>query len=264
MTVQFQTWYADALRAWGVTVHETPGWQTRTYTPGGDRPAPAFDPEAILVHHTGTPRPADQGNAVPTLHVAVQGRSDLPGPLYAILIGWDACAYLVAAGRTNHGGEGGPLDGITSANRQMIGIALEGAGGDYTDEMLLCAQRVSAALLHRLGQPYGRCWAHREWTHRKPDITVDMTAFRWAVTAETDRRPTTTTTTTPTEDPMVYGLHHFGEGVDTIDRLYQHHRGAYPERGERKYWAGELLAKLRAGADPGPVYATLDAALAGE
>lgn len=261
MTLIYQTWYADTLRAAGITVHETPGWQTRTYIPE-DKPIPGFQPEAVLVHHTGTPRPQDRNNAVPTLHTAVHGRDDLPGPLYAILIGWDAAAYLVAAGRTNHGGEGGPLAGITSANRQMIGLALEGAGDDYTADMLYTAHRVTAALLCHLNAHLGNCWAHREWTRRKPDITVDMDDYRWAVAVEATRPHFTYTT--PQEDPMVYGLHHFGAGVRTINELYLHHRGAYPSTDERKYWSGELLAKLVVGADPAPVYAELHRQLSGE
>jgi hypothetical protein len=237
------TWLADELRAWGLTVHETVGWRTRHY-PG------AYEPVGVLVHHTGTAR---SGQSVPTLRTVTRGRSDLPGPLYAALIGWDAEIRIVAAGRCNHAGRGGPLGGITSGNQGLVGVALEGPGG-FTAEMVHTAHIATAAILARLGQEPARCWGHKEWDPgRKPDPGgVDMDDFRWAVQTETNNHQ---------ETGMPYTLHDLGVAMTTVDNLYLAHRGAWPSDRERRDWAKDLAVKLAAGQDPNATYQWLTDAL---
>ena len=72
-------WLADVLRAEGCKVSETSGWKSRAR--GG-----AYDPSAVLNHHTATPS-AGPNNPNPTLNLCINGRSDLPGPLCQVMIG---------------------------------------------------------------------------------------------------------------------------------------------------------------------------------
>lgn len=162
-----------ALRGSGYPVHEVSGWRTRK------RPNGSFTPKGVLVHDTVG---AQTGDA-PTLNVATNGRSDLPGPLYNVLIGRSGKIYLIAAGRCAHAGSGS-LPGVASGNRQLYGVALENAGGDikqpYPPVQLLSLKAVVASINDALGVPFSNVWGHKEYAPgRKIDPWgIDMDGFR--------------------------------------------------------------------------------------
>ena len=96
-------WMARALRRSGLVVKEVKGWRSR------GRPL-SFDPRGVVFHHTASNR---NSGPRPALGTVLDGRqlpdgTFLPGPLCNILVGRDNVVYLVAAGRANHAGLGGP------------------------------------------------------------------------------------------------------------------------------------------------------------
>jgi hypothetical protein len=168
-------WLADNLRAAGLPVQEVTGWQTR----GSD----SFAPLGVLVHHTAAP----QGKVAPSLTVVVNGREGLSGPLCQVLIDRNAIVHVIAAGRANHAGTGGPLPDVpvNLGNHHLIGIEAEhdGRNEPWTPRMIDTMHMATAAILTRLGKPAAHCWGHKEWAPtRKPDpVGIDMDQFRAAV-----------------------------------------------------------------------------------
>ena len=181
-------WLADELRAWGLDVVEVTGWRDRA------RPG-AFDPVGCLIHHTAAPGPKD----APSLQVCIDGRRDLPGPLCQLLVARSGKVYVISAGRCNHAGAGGPLDGVKDGNGQLVGIELEndGIGEPWPANQLAAAQRATAAVLKGLGGG-GSVWGHKEWAPgRKSDPTFDMAEHRNAVRGLLYPKEPTTVPTNP-------------------------------------------------------------------
>lgn len=169
------TWLADALQDAGLKVMAMAGWLEA----GGDR----FDPVGVLIHHTG----GKIGLNAPSLNVVRNGRPQdnppLPGPLCQILIGRDGTCYLIASGKANHAGRGGPLSLIPKdgGNARLVGIELEnnGLGEPYPPVQRATAEVATAVVLNHLGRPAANCWGHKEWAPgRKPDPLFDMNQFR--------------------------------------------------------------------------------------
>jgi N-acetyl-anhydromuramyl-L-alanine amidase AmpD len=118
------------------------------------------------------------------LGLVVQGTSEVAGPLCNILIGRNGRVILIAAGRSNHAGLGGPLRGIPkdSANMHTIGVEVEndGIGEAWTRELLRAVDTTFTVLLDFVGQGPVRHFGHKEWApHRKIDPAgVGMDADR--------------------------------------------------------------------------------------
>jgi LysM domain/N-acetylmuramoyl-L-alanine amidase len=178
-------WMAAALRESGLVVKEVKGWRTR------GRPV-SFDPRGVVFHHTASNR---NSGPRPALGTVLNGRtladgSPLPGPLCNILVGRDSVMYLVAAGRANHAGLGGPWRNIPvdSGNKYMIGVEVEndGIGEPFSKELLQACEVAFATLLVRLGRGAGFLAGHKEWApHRKTDpARVQMDQFRQRVAKE--------------------------------------------------------------------------------
>ena len=117
----------------------------------------------MLWHHTGTH--ASASNPAPTLNTCIHGRSDLPGPLCQVLVGYDGTCHVIAAGRANHAGE---CDGFGpfatgDGNAQLVGIEID---YDGTQPMSAAQQdaatRVSAACLSRFGRGPDHVATHKE------------------------------------------------------------------------------------------------------
>ena len=102
---------ATRLRAAGLTVREVAGWKTRGRDFAGV--SPPFAPKGCVNHHTAGP-PKVSGSLTPSLRIVIEGRSDLPGPLCNVYLGYDNVAYVVAAGVANHAGlpDGGSCRGM--------------------------------------------------------------------------------------------------------------------------------------------------------
>jgi hypothetical protein len=137
------TWLADVLRAAGCTVIEEDGWKTR----GRDG---SFTPKAIMLHHDASPA-GETSNGVDVIR---DGRPGLAGPLSQLWLAYDGTWHVVAAGRANHAGEGGPWGVVSTddGNGDAIGIETD----HTTDEKWSDPQRSEAlrgvhALAQRLG-----------------------------------------------------------------------------------------------------------------
>src|SRR6266542_4137108 len=174
------TWMAAALRENGLRVREVKGWKTR------GRPS-SFSPRGVVFHHTASNA---KSGAAPALGICVKGRSDLPGPLCNVMVGRDGTVYLIAAGRANHAGLGGPLRSIPkdSGNMYMAGVEVEndGVGEPFRKELLQVCEVVFATLLLGLRRRAKMLVGHKEWApHRKSDpARIDMDQFRHRVAQE--------------------------------------------------------------------------------
>lgn len=167
---------ATKLKAAGLRVVETNGWQTR----GSN----VFSPRGSVNHHTAS---GPRGSA-PSLGVCINGRSDLSGPLCNVLQSREADGadifFVIAAGRANHAGPGG-WRGL-SGNSSVYGLEIEHTGVDPLPESRQrLAARCHAALGRGLFDERFVC-QHFEWATpkgRKTDAAthVDPGQFRSVV-----------------------------------------------------------------------------------
>jgi N-acetyl-anhydromuramyl-L-alanine amidase AmpD len=161
------------LRAAGVEVLELPGWETR----GADW---ARVPRGIVDHHDASTRKAGEWGA---LGIIRDGRPDVPGPLAQFQIGrcLDGVARVavVAAGRANHAGKGGPLLGAPrdSGNSWLYGAeaANDGVSEPYTDAAHRAHDILFRAVIDVCRVGASNVVGHREWAPgRKSDPRYDM------------------------------------------------------------------------------------------
>jgi N-acetylmuramoyl-L-alanine amidase len=154
------TWLADTLRAAGLRVIETPGWQNRSH-------GPMSDVRGVLCHHT-----AGGGNS--DWVIVRDGRAGLPGPLAHLVLEKDGSFRVIAAGKCWHAG---PADSSSIASRvacttqngneHMIGIEGVSAGTAWTAAQREAYPRGVAALLRHEGLGADRCIGHKEWAPRR-------------------------------------------------------------------------------------------------
>lgn len=169
-----------ALQAQGLDVLPGAGWEDR------GRPG-TFTPVGVLLHDTVG---AATGDA-PSLDLVTHGRQGLSGPLYHVLIARSGTVHLIAGGRANHAGLGGPIGPVPRGrgNEHLVGVAFENAGGGirqpYTTEQLAVVPVVCAVVLDVLGVPRSHCWGHDEYAPgRKIDPwNLDVALFRVTVAA---------------------------------------------------------------------------------
>jgi hypothetical protein len=169
--VSHQTGILAALRDWGLTVVEVPGWQTRGSSD--------FDPKGHVVHHDVVPDQPGDNDRVPS--IIINGRSDLPGPLANFWLEKDGNVHLCAAGRANHAGEGG-WNGL-SGNSTVWGTEMNNLGtpaDPWPDRQLEAMYRLAAATCDFSGSPVRNVCGHKEWapTRKIDPHTINMNAFR--------------------------------------------------------------------------------------
>lgn len=134
---------AARLRRYGVGIRYIDGWQDR------GRPM-TFAPRGILDHHDAS---SDKSGTWGSLGIIVTGRDIIPGPLsqFQIARHTDPLLAIIAAGRANHAGTGGPWNGIPqdSGNRYLYGAekANNGLGEPYSAGALYAAECLFAAVL---------------------------------------------------------------------------------------------------------------------
>lgn len=167
---------AEALRAEGCRVVEVAGWQTRGH-------AGYFKPVGGLKHHTGGRN---------DLHVVVNGRSDLPGPLGNLYLARDGVVHVVAAGVAWHAGAGSSVvlaeikravpskgdarargleDDYRQGNHDLFGVEVENDGREpLTKAQVEALPRLMAAACKFYGFKPNAWRHHREWTRRKVDM----------------------------------------------------------------------------------------------
>jgi hypothetical protein len=166
------TGIANRLRAAGLRVVECDGWQHRGSS--------SFGPGGSVNHHTA----GGASGTCPSLNTCINGRPDLAGPLCNVMQSREAdptadIAYVIAAGRANHAGEGG-WRGL-SGNSSVYGLEIEHTGVSP----LGAARQETAARIHAAmfaGDP-GMVCQHHEWTDRKIDAATDVDPdhFRYLV-----------------------------------------------------------------------------------
>jgi hypothetical protein len=165
-------WLPDALRDEGLPIAVVSGWKTR------GTPEP-FAPRGAMFHHTASGR---QSGVAPSLSIVTHGRPDLPGPLCQVLVDRKGTAHVVASGRANHAGLGGPWRDIplNSGNSFLVGVEVEndGVGEPWTETVLDACDAVFAAILKHLGRDASWCVGHKEYTSRKIDPSLDMGRYR--------------------------------------------------------------------------------------
>lgn len=187
------------LRAWGLTVVEVDGWQTRG--------KPTLTPLIVIRHHTA----GSSKGEIPSLRILVNGRSDLPGPLCQVALGRSGTVHIVASGKANHAGDGrwNDVDGGASDNSKCVGVEAENDGYQPWPQVQLDAwDRLDACLLETIGAPPRHLCSHREWaipSGRKVDPhSMPMAVVRDRVARLLSRGPAGTTTPTeptpPTEE----------------------------------------------------------------
>ncbi|MET9272092.1 LysM peptidoglycan-binding domain-containing protein [Kribbella sp. NPDC003557] len=154
-------WMADAFRSNGLKVLEVTGWKTR------GRPG-TFEPRGVVFHHTASGR---NGGSAPSIKTVLNGRPGIPGPLCQVLIGRDLTVRVIAAGRANHAGLGGPIIGIPkdSGNSFLIGVEVEndGVGETWTPGLLQTCDTVFATLLLGLRRQPAMLIGHKEWAPKR-------------------------------------------------------------------------------------------------
>jgi len=150
-------WLADAFRKNGLHVLEVEGWKTK------GRPG-TFEPRGVIFHHTAS---AKNGGSAPALGTVLNGRPGINGPLCQVLVGRDRTVRLIAAGRANHAGKGGPFRNIPkdSGNAFLIGVEVEndGIGEKWSPELLQTCDLVFATLLLGLRRQADWLIGHKEW-----------------------------------------------------------------------------------------------------
>jgi hypothetical protein len=162
-----------ALKRAGLKTRKVQGWETRGRFPAKFR--------ATTFHHTASNK--NSGDA-PCLGLVTRGTSLVPGPLCNILISRSGVVYLVAAGKANHAGLGGPLRGVpeNSANLMSVGFECEndGRGEPWGRKQLEAINLATAVTLRFLGRRARRHFAHKEWApRRKSDPAgIDMVRDR--------------------------------------------------------------------------------------
>lgn len=169
----YQRWLSSAIQAAGVNTRTVNGWESK-----GAGNVDIYRPFVIVVHCTATKQ---YSSDFPTLNTVINGRSDLPGPLYNVLIGrFSGDAYIIAAGPTRNAGQGG-WNGA-SHNAHTIGVAWEHDNLD--EEISTTAYRnmvkTVAAISLRAGIAIENICGHKEWAPgRKTDpVFLNMDQFR--------------------------------------------------------------------------------------
>lgn len=171
-------WLPSVLINAGLKVAMVEGWEDRGR---GD----VREIQGVICHHTST---NVLGSNMPTLHTLIHGRSDLRGPLSQLGLGRDGTYYVIAAGRSNHAGEGIWM-GLTNGNAHFLGIEAENTGRSndfpWPEVQLDAYHRGVAAILNHIGRSAEFCAGHREYAlprGRKPDPIFEMDKFRSVVT----------------------------------------------------------------------------------
>lgn len=164
------SWLPAVLGKAGLKVALVDGWLTRGRGPMAQKI------EGVICHHTAGPR---NGN-MPSLGILKDGRTDLPGPLSQLGLGRDGTYYVIAAGKSNHGGMGS-WQGF-SGNDKFIGIEAENTGDSiepWSPVQYEAYVKGIAAILNYLDLPTIMCCGHKEYAHnRKIDPTFNMDEFR--------------------------------------------------------------------------------------
>lgn len=177
-------WLADVLRSAGVNVVETDGWQT--YRPEYNLLSAYGAPstlQGVVCHHTASPTTSTLAT---NLHVVKNGNSVAPGPVAQAMLWRDGTYYIIAAGKANHAGKGGPYSDwlpLDTGNDRMLSVEAvnNGIGELWLPEMLDAYEIGVAAILKFLGLPSDRAITHNEWAPTRKIDPAGPTGGRIAI-----------------------------------------------------------------------------------
>jgi hypothetical protein len=220
---------ADAFRENGLTVREVKGWTTR------GRPG-TFDPRGVVFHHTAS---GSRSGSAPSLKTCTNGRPDVAGPLCNVMVGRDSTVFVIAAGKANHAGTGGPYRNIprNSANAFMVGVEVENDGTheEWTPALLRTCDIVFSTLLIGLRRSPSWLIGHKEWApSRKIDPHRLVMDDRRRQVARQIQRLTDPGNTPP-------AAHHIVKSGDTLFRIARIHRMSVPELMRLNHLEGSLI-----------------------
>lgn len=167
----FYTDAADVLRAAGLTVVESDGWQTRARSSGGF----AAPPLGVQWHHTAS-------QTTPEGDIAWQTEGCDDAPVGNMTIMRDGSVWMVAAGAANTAGKGGPLTlsrGVVpldsgNSTTWAIEVANNGVGEPWPQVQIDAYFAASNALNAHFGNQPTDVFTHAlgagdGWTDRKID-----------------------------------------------------------------------------------------------
>lgn len=187
--------FLHVLTREGVRVRQHGQWHTHNR----DHMGPFHDVRGIMLHHTA---------GYDSLELVINGYRRLPGPLCIGLIAKNGTVHLVGYGRTNHAGRGSLpiLDDVTAerkiplrpgrdqvdGNSFFYGFEIEnlGDGRDpYPKRQLAAVERTAAAICRAHGWHATSVIGHKEWTRRKIDPSLSMSAMRKRIAARLAAAP---------------------------------------------------------------------------
>jgi len=183
------TFYGDLKEL--VKTREWEGWRTRNRGSRGDGWGPVH---GVMIHHTVTK------STESAIRLCRDGHSELPGPLYSVVVDKAGIAHLIGWGRVNHAGKGdddvlrhviaesyplpAPNEANTDGNARFYGIAMLNLGDgvdEFTAAQLTTAATVAALLCGLHGWTERSVIGHKEWQPGKIDPRYSMSAFRTKV-----------------------------------------------------------------------------------
>jgi N-acetylmuramoyl-L-alanine amidase len=203
------------LRALNASFEEVENWKTRKIE--GDR---VWDCEWVVNHHTANPHASGHESLNWLTYGGLPGVSP---PYSHALVGREPKIFLIAAGRANHAGRGGPFKNVPkdSMNAYSYGIEVEAPGRalDFAPGQFELMCKLNAAVLWIVGRPVDRVIRHKDWTDggvdgvpwlptrgRKIDVRYSLDSIRATTRAYVTRLEASTTPTPPKPPakPVVY------------------------------------------------------------
>lgn len=148
------------LTALNAPFEEVDGWKSRTIDPNA-----SWDCEWVIDHHTANPT----AHGHESLNWLVNGGlAGVRAPYAHALVGREPKIFLIAAGRANHAGLGGPFLTVPkdSMNSRGYGIEVEAPGRelDFAPGQFELMCKLNAAVLWIVGQDVDRVLRHKDWT----------------------------------------------------------------------------------------------------
>lgn len=175
------------LAALGADYEEVDGWRGRQVGPGEH-----WDCEWVIDHHTAAAHADGHESLRWLVHGGLAG---VRAPYAHALIGREPKIFLIAAGRANHAGVGGPFKNVPKDSMNAYGYGIEveapGRAQDFAPGQFDMMCKLNAAVLWLVGQPVNRVIRHKDWTDggvdgvpylptrgRKVDIRYSLDAIR--------------------------------------------------------------------------------------
>lgn len=206
MTYAWATWLPQVLRAAGLPVVTATGWEKR------GRPGGTFVPRYVVWHHDGSAK----GPSPSVGDYITKGNLVTPGPLAQLWV-CRGCGgkhpvgtwHVLAAGRANHAGSGGPYSDVPrdQMNSYSIGVEVDQTVNEpWPSALQQSLEKGTAAILKRMNRPANPgLLFHRTWapTRKTDPWGLDLAAERARVAALMAPKPAPKPPVTPAPAPTV-------------------------------------------------------------